>query len=32
MPILYLIPFPNTEIYDWLDAKQYLLASPEEYK
>lgn len=26
-----LIPFPNTEIYDWLDAKQYLLASPEEY-
>ena len=26
-----LIPFPHTEIYDWLDAKQYLLASPEEY-
>ena len=26
-----LIPFPNTEIYEWLDAKQYFLASPEEY-
>lgn len=26
-----LIPFPNTEIYDWLTVHHYLLASPEEY-
>lgn len=26
-----LIPFPNTEIYDWLTAQQYFLAAPEDY-
>lgn len=26
-----LIPFPKTEVYEWLTIRQYLLASPEEY-